>query len=249
MTSEQADQISLSVQRHGVALWPEFTVAGDLAALQVAADNLAAGPHALRFPKSTRVWDLFRHGPELIALLRDPSLTCVLTKLLGEHYLLSDYSLNVVEPGQPVDEIHIDYPFNEMPHLVHGSTLGVQCILALDTFTRSNGATHYHPHSHQPPRKPTSAHDPGPEHIATVPQGTLMIMAASTWHRSGFNASDQPRRAILLSFVERWIRPMMDPPEPGPWGESEPLRLLLGMQRPVDTLNGIEIPNKPGPAQ
>lgn len=249
MAPNRPDQIALNVRTHGAARWPGFIDATHLAVLQDTSNRLSTGTAALHFPKSTRVWDLFRHGPEFLQLLLDPELNAVLTSLLGEHYLLSDYSLNVVQPGQPVDETHIDYPYNEMTQLVNGSTLGVQCVLALDRFTGLNGATRFHAGSHQPPRRPTEIFEAGPETVATGTAGTLTIMAASTWHRSGLNASDQPRRAILLSFVERWIRPMMDAPEPGPWSESEFLRRLLAMERPPDTLNGVELPTKPGTAQ
>jgi hypothetical protein len=71
--------------------------------------------------------------------------------------------------------------------------------------------------------------------------GSLPIMAAATWHRSGFNASARPRAAALLSFVERSVRPLTDPPPPRPWAGTERLRILLGMERPPETINGMPI--------
>lgn len=71
----------------------------------------------------------------------------------------------------------LDYPCNEMPAIVTGAILGLQCILALDRFTEDNGATRPVPGSHRPrsglvagrppvhhraPRKPTSRPCTGP---------------------------------------------------------------------------------------
>jgi ectoine hydroxylase-related dioxygenase (phytanoyl-CoA dioxygenase family) len=168
-------------------------------------------------------------------------LKCALLELLGEGYLLSDYSLNIVNPAQPIDDWHIDYPYNEMTHPVTGSALlGVQCVLAIDEFTAENGATQYIPLSREPSRVPNASTEHPYEQLEAV-AGTLTIMAASTWHRSGYNASSLPRSAVLLSFVERWIRPMNDPPEPGPWSTSQELRMLLGLERPAETINGVAI--------
>lgn len=229
-----------SVIRDGVATIPDFVGPEQLADLRREVEQLLAGEHALHFPKSTRVWDLYRHGQAFVDLLTHPDLVATLTAVLGEHYLLSDYSLNVVNPAQPVDDWHIDYPYNEMRHLVQGSTLGVQCVLALDHFTTDNGATQYIPGSHHPPRKPDARSTTQP-HTAEVKPGTLLIMAASTWHRSGYNSTDRARAGILLSFVEHWIRPMSNAPEPGPWSTTEFLRTLLGQQRPPETINGVPI--------
>jgi hypothetical protein len=66
----------------------------------------------------------------------------------------------------------------------------------------------------------------------------LAVMAAATWHRSGLNQSDRPRTAVLMSFVERWIKPMSAPTD----GLEEPiprrLRALLGLETAVETING-----------
>jgi hypothetical protein len=95
----------------------------------------AASDHARPYPKFTRAWGLYLHGPEFVDLVTDTRLAQPLDALLGTDHLLSDLSLNSVNPGQPIDDWYIDYPFNEMPQLVHGSVLGVQCVLTLSQFT------------------------------------------------------------------------------------------------------------------
>jgi ectoine hydroxylase-related dioxygenase (phytanoyl-CoA dioxygenase family) len=240
MTTIIEQSIAADVRSHGFAIWPGFLPQSRCTALQRAADDLVSGQHAHNYPKSTRVWDLYRHGQAFRDLLTTPNLSGVLTDLLGEHYLLSDYSLNVVGPAQPVDDWHIDYPYNDMLTPVDGDILGLQCVLALEAFTEDNGATQLVPDSHRPPRRPPATLGTTPVSFLAQP-GTLLVLAAATWHRSGANRSARSRTAALLSFVPRWVRPMSDPPEPGPWSLTGELRIMLGLERPAETINGVPI--------
>lgn len=233
-------ELADAVQTRGIGVWPEFVDGHQLAALRSHADRLATGPDALHFPTSTRVWDLHRHGPEFVDLLDHPGLQTLLDELLGPDHLLSDHSLNVVHRGGRPDRWHIDYPYNEMRDLVTGALLGVQSILALDDFTAANGATRHLPGSHRPPRRPDAELNLDGQPVL-ADAGTLVVLAATTWHRSGANTTNRPRRAILLSFVERWVRPMTDPPGPGPWARTKRARRLLGLERPPETIDGHPI--------
>lgn len=230
--------IAAEVLTQGFAIVPDFLGPDSVRTLRQAARTLAAGGHGHHYPKSIRVWDLFRHGPQFADILTNTRLTSTLNDLLGRHHLLSDYSLNIVNPGRPIDDWHIDYPYNEMQSLLDGGILGLQCVLALDDFDTRNGATQLIPRSHRPPRRP----DPSEVDSATTFEaraGDLLMMAAATWHRSGVNQTSTDRAALLLSFVPRWVRPMVDPPEPGPWAPTDALRILLGIERPPETINGV----------
>lgn len=66
-------------------------------------------------------------------------------------------------------------------------------------------------------------------------------MAAATWHRSGQNSSGRPRAALLMSFVEKWIRPLSDPLPPDLWVHDQRLEVMLGLQRPAETINGVPV--------
>jgi ectoine hydroxylase-related dioxygenase (phytanoyl-CoA dioxygenase family) len=127
-----------------------------------------------------------------------------------------------------------------MRHLVTGGVLGLQCVLTVDAFTEANGATRLVPGSHTPPRRPSTAEVEVAETFTAEP-GTLLIMAAATWHRSGYNQSDRPRTAVLMSFVERWIKPLSDPLPPALWVHDQRLQVMLGMQRPAETINGVPV--------
>jgi Phytanoyl-CoA dioxygenase (PhyH) len=232
--------LATEVRERGFAIWPEFASATDCAALQQSTADLADGEHAHHYPKSTRVWDLYQFDPIFADMVTKAGLADLLDDLLGRYYLLSDYSLNVVHPGQPVDDWHIDYPYNEMRQLVTGGLLGLQCVLAVDSFTEVNGATRLVPGTHGRPRRPSGDAVDSAETFIAGP-GTLLVMAAATWHRSGYNRSDRPRTAVLMSFVERWIKPLSDPLPPGLWVHDQRLQIMLGAQRPPETINGVPV--------
>jgi ectoine hydroxylase-related dioxygenase (phytanoyl-CoA dioxygenase family) len=230
-------ELAARVREDGVGQWPDFVTGPTLDGLRADARRLATGRRALHFPTSTRVWDLHLHGPRFVELLDHADLAALLDDLLGPEHLLSDHSLNVVHGDGRPDRWHVDYPYNEMRDLTDGPILAIQCVLALDDFTVDNGATRHLPRSHRPPRRPPPGLDlDGPALLAKA--GTLTVLAAATWHRSGRNTTGTPRSAILLSFVEGWIRPMTGPPEPGPWAHDARTRRLLGLERPPETIDG-----------
>jgi hypothetical protein len=217
----------------GFYVWRGFEDLSRCAALLDQAEGLLRSDAARRFPNSTRLWELYRYGADMVDLMGHPELLALVAGLLGPCPVLSDLSLNQVRDAELPDIWHIDYPFSHMGTLVSGSLLGVQCIMPLDEFTDDNGATQLVPGSHRRYRHPPAAVPDQDVTIFTAAPGDLLIIAASTWHRAGINLTGQPRTAVLFSFVESWIRPMTGPPEDGPWSATPSARLLLGMERPA----------------
>jgi hypothetical protein len=227
------------VRANGYAIWTDFLDHPCLTRLRHQSDALLSTEHARNYPKSTRIWDLHIHGGAFVDVLTDTRLVPLLDALLGEGHLLSDYSLNQVQPGQPLDDWHIDYPYNEMTAPVSGAILGLQCVLAMDRFSDDNGATQLIAQTHHSPRSPTAPF--GAPVVFDAAPGSLLVMAAATWHRSGLNRSQGPRAAVLMSFVERWVKPMSAPTD----GLEEPipqrLRTLLALDAAPETINGVPL--------
>jgi len=225
--------ISSQLAGTGAVVWSRFVDESSCTQLQELATELLSGSAARHLDRSTRVWHLYTHGAPFTDLLVRPDFIDVLGRILGPHFLLSDYSLNTVQPRQPVDDWHVDYPYNAMPSILFEPFLGLQCILALGRFTADNGATQYVAGSHLDP-DPPSQH--ALEHSTfTADPGDLLLMSARTSHRSGFNDSEAQRTALLFSFVQRWIRPMSQPHGPAPWALGSCLRLMLGLDPPAGT--------------
>lgn len=219
------------VTRDGYYVWRSFIDVERCARLGDQADALLQSAAARVYPRSIRVWELYRHGSVFVNVLCDSRLYDAVARILGAGAIVSDFSLNRVIRGGSSDRWHIDYPYNEMDNLVSGSLLGLQCIMPLSPFDASTGATQFVPRSHRRYSWPPETLDGEQTETFVAEPGDLLVLAAGSWHRAGTNTTDLPRTAILFSFVERWIRPMIGPPEPGPWGDTQEARIILGIDR------------------
>lgn len=222
-----------AVRVDGVYRWNGFLDADRVEALQrTCAALLDSGTIEVQ-TRSIRLWNLFAHGPEFTDLLLDRRLQALCGGLLGDGCLLSDYSINAVYPGARQDPWHVDYPYNEVRLPVQSQApLGLQCILAIDALDEHNGATQYIRDSHRAASRPVVD---GPTLLATQHfdgrPGDLLVMHAATWHRAGLNRTSGLRVAVVLSFVPRWIRPIIAPRDVAAVLRAnvpEELRVLLG---------------------
>ncbi len=221
-----------SVLADGFYVWRGFQDPSRCARLGERAKELLRSDAARQFPTSTRLWELYRYGDDMVDLMCDPGLLALAASLLGPFPILSDLSLNEIRGGETADYWHIDYPFSHMRTRVSGSLLAIQCVMPLSPFTDDNGATQLLPGTHlRDGQPPADGH--APMTTFTAAPGDLLIIAAATWHRSGVNTTARSRTAVLFSFVENWIRPMTGPPEPGPWSAEPPGRWLLGFEHPT----------------
>lgn len=228
-----ARSLEHAVTLDGVYRWNGFLDTDRVEALQrTCAALLDSGAVEVQ-TRSIRLWNLFAHGPEFTDLLLDPRLQALCRGVLGDGYLLSDYSINAVYPAARQDPWHVDYPYNEARLPVHSQApLGLQCILAIDPLDQHNGATQYIRDSHRA-ASPPEADGPAPltaQRFDGRP-GDLLVMHAATWHRAGLNRTSALRVAVVLSFVPRWIRPIIAPRDVAAalrHEMPEELRVLLG---------------------
>ncbi|MGW4795371.1 phytanoyl-CoA dioxygenase family protein [Nonomuraea sp. NPDC004297] len=230
-----------SMQSKGYYIWRSFQDAAFCKELQAQANIILTSKLAKFRFNSTRVFELYRHGDIFVKLMCDSRLLELIEILLGKYPFLSDFSLNRVGSNEPPDKWHIDYPYTYMSNIVRGSLLGLQCIMPLSPFTAETGATQFVPGSYTQFSKPTF--DPPADSVVTftAEPGDLLILAASTWHRAGVNTTRDPRTAVVSSFVESWVIPMITPVGDGPWATAPLVRQLLGLDRyaPVDFVNAL----------
>ena len=105
-----------------------------------------------------------------------------------------------------------------------GPIKAVQRNVCVSDFSKANGATAYKLGSHladtgPPPEwnpafhgdDPTARSYSGPEtEVVEAPAGSIVLYDARTWHRTGFNHSDQKRGAMLMSFQTADVIPKKD---------------------------------------
>jgi len=127
--------------------------------------------------------------------------------MLGNSFLISNFSANITEPGNEPMQLHADQgyvvpPWPEIP-------LACNVAWLLDDFTEDNGGTCYVPGSHR------HGHGPDPERSydtipIQAPAGSMLIMDGRLWHRTGANRTESDKRAALFGYYAlRWIRPQM----------------------------------------
>lgn len=183
---------------------------------------------------SQRIMNLPAKSDASLELVEEPHILKLVRGILGEDCVLSDLSATSI--GAHATEggaWHVDVPLGQLSEPLPDFPLTVQNAWMLDDFTAENGATRVVPRSHKLRKKPAWA--PQQEHqeaILTAPAGSVAVWLSNTWHRSGPNTTDRPRRALLGYYSRSWVKPFSDYrtcfSERKLAGLSPALRYLLG---------------------
>lgn len=115
------------------------------------------------------------------------------------------YQLNLTQviqigPGEPQQLVHADDLMFSFEH--PGREAMINCMWAVDDFTKENGATLLVPGSHLWRRDPESheiAH-------GEMSKGSVLIYFGSLLHAGGANRTDKPRTGIVISYCLGWLR-------------------------------------------
>ena len=183
--------------------------------------------------KSQRIWNLPAKTASAPALVEQPTVLKLVRRILGADCVLSDCSATSIGPHTSGGAWHVDVPLGQLPEPLPDFPLTTQNVWMLDDFTEDNGATRVVPGSHLSRRKPQWSEGGLEGEIAlTAPAGSLAIWLSNTWHHSGANRTDSPRRAVLCYYCRSWIKPFNDFRNSIPTdlasGFSPELRYLLG---------------------
>ena len=143
-----------------------------------------------------RVWNLLSRDPVFSDLAEHATALSFIRALLGWPALLSNISANITGPGGGEMMLHADQGFAPQPW---GGIQGVNIAWAIDDFTDENGATRIVPGSHRRNRTPTVEDD---KHTVPLeaPAGSVIVMEGRVWHRTGFNRTEDRRRAGIFAF-------------------------------------------------
>lgn len=141
-------------------------------------------------------------------------------KILGvmDAFLLKgcdQYQINLtqgisIEAGEKPQIIHQDDPMFPFKH--DGYEVMLNCMWAVDDFTRENGATYLVPGSHKWPR--TDVIDlekmrlPQKNEITqgVMKAGSVLIYLGSLYHSGGDNKTKTPRRGAVISYSLGWLK-------------------------------------------
>ncbi len=164
-----------------------------------------------------RVWNLIEKGEIFRAMAAEPRVLAILEPLLGRGLALGSIAANVLYPGAPAQEPHIDYPYwdlharDSFPATLNASFfLGVESLIMLDELTEENGATALVPGSQKWAAWPTVDVFEEKKIRITGPPGTLVLFPAFMWHAAQANRNDAPRAVVLSCHVSKFVRPLED---------------------------------------
>lgn len=155
-----------------------------------------------------RVFHLFNLDPVFVDLIQRPLALTMVESLLGEDYLISNFSANVTTPGCGRMQIHADQGY--VPPPWPPQPLACNVAWLLDDFTEENGGTRHVPRSHLRGTNPAPA-DEADTVAIVAPAGSMLVMDGRLWHQTGANRSKATERAALFGYyVKRWLRPQIN---------------------------------------
>lgn len=157
---------------------------------------------------NVRVFHLFNLDPVFVEMIAHPSALFFVRALLGDDFLISNFSANITAPGSARMQLHADQGYVMPPWPAEPLACNVAWLL--DDFTEENGGTRYVPRSHLKGQNPQASDEVASVPIS-APAGSLLVMDGRLWHQTGANQSPDTRRAALFGYyVRRWLRPQIN---------------------------------------
>lgn len=156
---------------------------------------------------NVRVFGLLDLDAVFVELIQHPLGIALVSALLGEGFLISNFTANIALPGSQSMQPHSDQSIVvPEPWLAPWS---INIIWCLTDVHAANGATLYLPGSHQiawakdVPANPRAGMRP-----FEAPAGSIIAMDGRVWHTSGANVTAGEERALLFGYYSRdFIRP------------------------------------------
>ncbi|MCH9844490.1 MAG: phytanoyl-CoA dioxygenase family protein [Alphaproteobacteria bacterium] len=164
-----------------------------------------------------RVWNLLNKGDIFIKMATHPLFKDVLSKFLGDEFIMGSIAANRILAGGPGQEPHIDYPYwdyykkSAFPPKINTSfPMNAQVTIMLDEFTAETGATAFMP------KTQSALHYPDDEAYFHKncsrmfgEAGDAVIFFGAVWHCAMPNISaDKDRSAVLIQYLPKFIVPM-----------------------------------------
>lgn len=128
----------------------------------------------------------------------DPRLVALAQGVLGKQIQISVVAMFDLLPGSKAQGLHQDDGLWPIPR-PHPPFV-VNAVIAVDEFTKANGATHIVPKSHLWHDTPVKQ----PPHVKPIQvemkPGSMLIWSGALWHGGGANTTERSRLAIDINF-------------------------------------------------
>jgi ectoine hydroxylase-related dioxygenase (phytanoyl-CoA dioxygenase family) len=158
-------------------------------------------------PCNVRVFNLLDLDRVFRDLIVHPVALAMVRAVIGEHFLISNFTANIAKPGSQPMALHADQAIVIPPPWLEPWAINI--IWCLDDVYAENGATRYLPLSH---RIETLNDVPQDASDRLLPfdakAGSVIVMDGRLWHTSGANTTTTAERALLFGYYTAdFIRP------------------------------------------
>ena len=139
--------------------------------------------------------------------LAESSTLLAITQALGAPAVLN--SFGAVDNRKGVDQ-YVGHVHRDVRIHTRELRLMTQILVPLDEFNAETGATWLLPASHLRAEEPDrAAFFDAARQICASP-GQLILFDSRVWHAAGTNVTENPRRALTLTFTRSFIKPQFD---------------------------------------
>ena len=157
---------------------------------------------------------MMRYDPFFVQLLALPKLVSIVDEILSPTAIMHLQNGFILPPSPEQSAVAaFQYRFHQdFPRYMNGYVASLNVMVAVDEFTRENGATLVVPGTHQrsdPPALDAMARDALP---IECPAGSLIVFDSTLWHAAGQNRSRRDRLAINHQFTRSFIKQQLDYP-------------------------------------
>ncbi|MBV8682806.1 MAG: phytanoyl-CoA dioxygenase family protein [Caulobacteraceae bacterium] len=159
---------------------------------------------------NVRVFALLELDPLFRDLIRNPAALDLVEAVLGEGWMISNFTANIARPGSRSMSLHSDQALVvPEPWLAPWS---VNIIWCLTDVRGENGGTLYIPGSHRFERLADVPDDALARLTPIVaPAGSIAVMDGRIWHTSGANVTKDEDRALLFGYYSAdFLRPQVN---------------------------------------
>ncbi len=156
---------------------------------------------------NVRVFNLLDLDEVFLRLIDHPTAAALAAGVLGNEYIVSNFTANIARPGSGSMMIHSDQGIVVPEPWLEPWSINV--IWCLSDVRAENGATRFLPGSHR-----FTTADEVPDDIADrlvafeAPAGSIVAMEGRVWHTSGANITADEDRPLLFGYYTKpFVRP------------------------------------------
>ena len=164
----------------------------------------AAGRNNFEGLTTQRLYTMMAETDIANPMVEHPLILGLLDKIFEPNYLLSQLQVINIHPGEAAQPLHHDDGFYPWPR--PRRALGAATIIAVDDFTKDNGATVLIPASHNWDARMPNESDKDKLIKAVMPKGSVLFFLGTLWHGGGANQSGASRMCLTAQYCAPFCR-------------------------------------------